>query len=362
VPLKTLLACGMVLAIVAASATAAETFYRLTDIGAVPWDSAEGARGTAMNSEGDIAGVSFNPSPTIRAFFWDSKTGGMTELLGLFGGTDDFTSASAINDRGDVVGLSIKEIEGLSPTFALIWQPRSYQVVELAPPANCRFASAEAINDRGVVALYSCAGGGFAHAYVRSPDGTFIDLGVLPGDDLSFPVDINRRGQVVGSSWRAFSNVARAFKWDPRTATMSELPGVDGLQASVSAINDQGYAVGVAGQSRNEDRAVVWDPSGAITELGNLPGGRSLSSATDINRKRQIVGWAIANFTSYAVLWEQGLIKDLNALIQPSDPLRGCVELHRAIAINDRGQIAAEGRDHCASAARTYLLSPVRRP
>jgi hypothetical protein len=96
--------------------------------------------------------------------------------------------------------------------------------------------------------------------------------------------------------------------------------------------------------------------------LPELPHGQSLSQAEDINRKRQIVGWAISNFTSRAVLWEQGQIKVLTTLIHPSDPLLGCVELVGGIAINDRGQIAAEGRDHCAGAARTYLLSPVHTP
>jgi probable HAF family extracellular repeat protein len=240
----TLLACGMALASMATTAEAAETFYRLVDIGSVPWDSAEGARGTAMNSEGDIAGVSFNPSPTIRAFFWDSKTGSITELLGRFGGTDDYTYAGAINDRGAVVGMSTKAVDGRSPSYALIWQPPSYHVIELDPPPGCVSASAEAINDQGVVALYSCADGGVAHAYVRNRDGTFIDLGVLPGDDLSFPVDINQRGQVVGISWTYPDYVTRAFKWDPRTAMMSELPGPDSLDTEVSAINDQGDVVG----------------------------------------------------------------------------------------------------------------------
>jgi probable HAF family extracellular repeat protein len=332
----------------------AETFYRLTAIGAVPWDSAEPARGTAMNSEGDIAGVSFNPSPTIRAFFWDSKTGSTTELLGQFGGTDDLTYAGAINDRGAVVGYSTKEIDGRVPTFALLWEPQSYQVVELNPPAGCRFAQAVAINDKGVVALHSCGDGG-AHAYIRNPDGTFIDLGVLPGDDLSFPVDINHGGQVVGTSYSIANDFLRSFKWDPRASTLSELPGLDGVEAEVSAINDQGDAVGVAGHRDFPfaDRAVLWETaSGEITELAELPGGSNLSAAEDINRKRQIVGWAIANFTSYAVLWEQGRITDLNTVIQPSDPLRGCVVLHHGIAINDRGQIAAEGRDYCAGQPR----------
>jgi probable HAF family extracellular repeat protein len=356
-----LLAWGTALASMATTAEAAETFYRLTDIGPVPWDSAEGARGTAMNGHGDIAGVSFNPSPTIRAFFWDSKTGSMTELLGLFGGADDFTYASAINDRGAVVGLSIKGV----PDHALLWEPQSYQVVELDAPADCRFASAQAINNKGVVALYSCADGGGAHAYVRNPDGTYIDLGVLPGDDLSFPADINHWGQVVGMSWTFPDYVIRAFKWEPRTATMSELPGLDGLNAEVSAINDQGDAVGLVRERAIpfNDRAVFWEAeSGEITLLAELPGGRNLSSAEDINRKQQIVGTATVNFTSHAVLWEQGQVKDLNTLVQPADPLRGCVLLHGGIAINDRGQIAAEGRDHCAGEPRTYLLSPVHTP
>jgi uncharacterized membrane protein len=186
----------MFLASITTTAGAAETFYRLVDIGTVPWDSTNGARGIAMNSKGDIVGVSLETP--IRAFFWDAKTGAMTELVAFSGGTDDFVYAGAVNDHGAVVGESIKGVS--EPNHALLWEPRSYQAIELEPPGGCRFASAEAINDRGAVALYTC-GGGLAHAHVRKPDGTLVDLGVLPGDDSAF----QWTSITAGKSWETAS-------------------------------------------------------------------------------------------------------------------------------------------------------------
>jgi hypothetical protein len=61
---------------------------------------------------------------------------------------------------------------------------------------------------------------------------------------------------------------------------MSELPSLDDLVTEVSAINDRGDAVGVAGVTTLEDRAVFWDgASGEITELRDFPGGSTLSAA-----------------------------------------------------------------------------------
>jgi hypothetical protein len=58
--------------------------------------------------------------------------------------------------------------------------------------------------------------------------------------------------------------------------------------------------------------------------------------------------------TPSAVLWENGRAHDLNSLIPP---LSGW-HLGRALAVNDRGQIAGTGEFR--GEIRAFLLTPVR--
>ncbi len=75
-----------------------------------------------------------------------------------------------------------------------------------------------------------------------------------------------------------------------------------------------------------------------LTDLGNL--GKT-SFAFAISSKGQIVGASqINDLTVHAFLWENGgPMIDLNTLIAPNSNL----QLTRALAINDRGQIAGNG-------------------
>ncbi len=80
-------------------------------------------------------------------------------------------------------------------------------------------------------------------------------------------------------------------------------------------------------------RAVVY-MNGLPRELE--PGGTQDSAASDINRD----GWAIGMRGDAPVLFLDGSTYDLNALVVSG--LNG-VRLHHVRAINDRGQIAANG-------------------
>jgi uncharacterized membrane protein len=116
-----------------------------------------------------------------------------------------------------------------------------------------------AINHQSVVAGWSAAPGStpevpIGHGFVRSTDGVVTDLSPLPGDDHSYPYAINEGRVAVGASARYVVPVG-------------------------------GGAVSLTGH-----RAVRWDPSGQVTDLGTLGGDRAV--ATDINRHGVIVGWS----------------------------------------------------------------------
>jgi len=75
-----------------------------------------------------------------------------------------------------------------------------------------------------------------------------------------------------------------------------------------------------------------------------------------INASGQVIG--VSDFTG-AFLWDGTTLRDLNALIDPSDPLQQFVHLGFGVDINDRGQILAHGFDSRIGEGHAYVLSPI---
>ena len=89
-----------------------------------------------------------------------------------------------------------------------------------------------------------------------------------------------------------------------------------------------------------------------LKDLGTL-GGTS-SYATGINASGQVVGWATTpNGLAYAFLYSDGVMKDLNDLI---DPTLGWTLLHGS-AINNSGQVVGDAITTSSSISRAFLYS-----
>ncbi|MEU3625611.1 hypothetical protein BS329_10480 [Amycolatopsis coloradensis] len=117
-----------------------------------------------------------------------------------------------------------------------------------------------------------------------------VDLGLLPGDELTTVTAVGDRGQLVGESCgtEPHTHFCTAVKWD-RTGRISVLPSLGGGFGSPKAINGTGVAVGNSTGRDLSTRAVRWSPDGAITELPASPGGRTWE-ATGISTLGVIVG------------------------------------------------------------------------
>jgi|SRR5688572_13100513 len=90
--------------------------------------------------------------------------------------------------------------------------------------------------------------------------------------------------------------------------------------------------------------------------------GRYTKHCFAVNELGQVTGAAFAEFSERAFLWNGTSMLDLNAFIQPSDPLQPYVELFIGRALNDRGQIVGEGIDVRTSDYHVYLLTPLPVP
>jgi probable HAF family extracellular repeat protein len=198
-------------------------------------------------------------------------------------------------------------------------------------------------------------------------DGTVRELALPAGLERGIAAGLNNQHQVVGSGGvpgpgcPGCPGRRKALLWEPGSTEPVVLPPLPamGFRAEAAAsyaegINNRGQIVGRSGDGLDLFRggwqkAVMWS-GGSVIELGpGTPTDRLAGSASSINERGDVVGWA--SFTStpggpgprHAFVWN-GTMIDLGSLGGPS----GASE---AFAINDAGEIAgttsvAGGRQH----------------
>jgi probable HAF family extracellular repeat protein len=321
----------------------------LTDLGALPGTTNSYANW--LNASGVTVGVSENGSidpitgfPEVDAVVW--KHGQITNL-GTFGGNE--SSAAAVNNRGQVVGLTTNAIPDAFSGFgtqerAFLWENGTIQ--DLGTLGTGTDAAAAFVNEGGQV-----AGGSFTNTTANPitgiptldpflwENGTLIDLGTL-GGTAGVPSFLNNRGQVVGDSNLAGDIISHPFLWT-KPGPMQDLGTFGGSIGGASWINDAGEVIGSAFYPGDVMlHGFLWR-HGVKTDLGTVDGDLC-SFPRYINSKGQIVG--LSNSCQgnilHAFLWENGgPIVDLNTRIPPNS----AVQLADAFNISDGGEIVAVG-------------------
>ena len=262
----------------------------MTDLGTLGGRS---SRPRAINDSGEVVGESYTASGAVHAFLW--RDGTMTDL-GTLGGADSY--ATGINEHGQVVGTS-STANGRQHAF--LWQDgRMTDLGTLG--ARYTSSTATAVDDRGAIVGTSYLAtvtqiGQLGHAFVwRS--GKMSDLGTLGlGYPASDAVGLNARGEVIGSS-RALTGPPRPVLW--RNGRVVALYAGRAYGAAV-AIDDRGRVIGARVPARGSVvHAFVWQ-SGRLTDLGTLGGAESDAAAISGSR---IVGVASTKRGArHPVLW-----------------------------------------------------------
>jgi probable HAF family extracellular repeat protein len=175
---------------------------------------------------------------------------------------------------------------------------------------------ASAVNDRGEIVGSAATSEGLGHAFRWDPrTGRMSDLGVLPGKIVSHANDINNRGEIVGSSSSAGDNTSSAFLWHPRNrghasrhhprGTMVPLVGIDGSSDALG-VNDRGYVVGTRVTADEQLRAFLWSPHTRVAvDLVGVDGDEA--AADDVNNRLTVAGTARGahgNGQFVAVIWK----------------------------------------------------------
>lgn len=196
---------------------------------------------------------------------------------------DTVSAATAINDQGQVVGISgicSNAVGGLSAIHAVIWQHG--QPTYMGNIGGAAWNTPMAINRNGAVVGFANVQAGrglLAHAFLWTQSGGMQDLGTLPGQGAgaqSQALGINKLGQVVGLSCMAGFASCQAFLWQNGVMTnLNELvaAGYHDQLIQASDINDEGVITGEA-----------VDASGEVLSFVATPGyGLSRNVATSTN-------------------------------------------------------------------------------
>jgi probable HAF family extracellular repeat protein len=188
-----------------------------------------------------------------------------------------------IDDAGVIVGRA-EIAPGVGRAF--IRRPGG-PLTDLGALGSDNESSADALNDAGTVVGSSSPGlGEPSRAFVWTEVAGMADLGTLPGTSSAQATDINASGWIVGNS---FGDGSRGWVRDPATGVLTDvgtLPG--GSFVRIEAINDAGVAVGIAGDPE-VIVPVVWTATAGLTRIP-VPAGTPAYNPTAINDVGQVVG------------------------------------------------------------------------
>jgi len=220
---------------------------------------------TGINNSGQAVGWAetalHDPSCVLpqvlqfEAVLWGPQTN-QKRVLPPFPG-DSTSAATAINDAGEVVGISGDcgdAVGAFSARHALLWEKG--RPMKLPTLGGKGWNTPMAINNAGAVVGFSDLAGDVSggvltlnfQAFLWTRSDGIRSLHTLPGDVISEATGINDFGQIVGTSFDASFN-SRVFLWqDGRMYDLNSLlqPNSPLYLLASGDINDRGEITGLA--------------------------------------------------------------------------------------------------------------------
>jgi uncharacterized membrane protein len=299
--------------------------------------------------------------PTITnhicfGFVW--QNGAMSVLPPLPGGIDSY--AAGTNNIGQVAGWAENGVHdptcNNTPPFnqvlqfeGVVWGPKLGEMTQLSPLTPDPDSAATAINDKGQIVgisgLCSNAVGGTSaqHAVLwENKNAPPISIGNFDGGVAwNTPTAINNRGLVVGfgnqagTQGGAFNPIA--FFWDKQAGFQPIPPVGDDTNNLAWGINSHGVVVGQSfgGTDDPTGRAFIYE-SGVATDLNSLIQPNSslqLELANDITEEGEIVGFALDATTGSTVAFLAVPVGGSDGLATAASQAERGV---RAIAVSDK--------------------------
>jgi probable HAF family extracellular repeat protein len=190
----------------------------------------------------------------FRAVVWGPGDNQKRQLRPLPGSGDTVTAATALNDFGQVVGISgvcDQAVGRFSAIHSMLWDHG--RPIEIGDFGGVAWNTPMAINQRGDVVGFANAseadGGNLnPRAFLWTRNQGLRNLGAVPGDVTSQATGINEWRQIVGQSCDAADN-CRGFLW--QNGEMTDLQGLvigdyDDVITTANDIDDLGRITGQA--------------------------------------------------------------------------------------------------------------------
>jgi len=225
---------------------------------------------TGINNSGQVVGWAENAthdptcnSPQVLQFeavVWGPENNEFEQLPPY--GTDPDGAATAINSKGQVVGISGlcgNAIGGATAEHMVLWQKNS--ATSLPTLGGQYWNTPMDINDNGDVTGFSDHPGdsvsspNFTTFLWMGSSGQTQDLGTLPGDNVSEGLGINDSDQVVGVSYPS----GHAFIW--QNGMMTDLNALISSNSSWLLVDAQDIdnAGVITGEAQDKSSGAIYD-------------------------------------------------------------------------------------------------------
>lgn len=243
----------------------------VTDLGTLPGDVVSYA--TRVNASGDVIGGSVTDgSGTLGDPFLYTDNLGMVDLGNLGGGRGQ---ANGINAAGTVVGYArtpstpVGDIWNIGDAF--IYTDSIVDLNSIVTTHGWQLYSAAAINKKGVVVgygLHTTKKKKVIDAFRYNPvTHAVTDMGTFPGGGISYALDMNSKGWIVGAAYLDASGEGnfRAALWQPGKPGAQDLDnlipqGTGWTLRHATGINDKGQIVGWGYVTNGDTHAFRLDP------------------------------------------------------------------------------------------------------
>lgn len=310
-----------------------KTSYCFKDLGTLPGDDYSYA--TAINDRGQVVGQSGNSQTQNEHAFIYSQAN-LLMIPPLSG--DNAIAVTDINESAYVVGNSVdtRNFTGNNPLI--------YRNGLTNPIDGIHDAIPYAINNFSTIVGGQQGFGGFV---TRNGKVTYLESNTIA-------YDVNNGGDVVG-----MTADEKAFIY--RHGKLIEIGTVhpEDRQSAAYGVNDRSEVVGYSAQESIDDgQAFFYRKRTGMVGLGRLKDNDAYSVAVGVNDCGHVVGFSGSNFNFYdiaglsAFIFANGRMTDLNAVAAtPSG-----VTITAASQINNRGQIV--GRGSINGRLHALLLTP----
>jgi probable HAF family extracellular repeat protein len=298
----------------------------MTDLGSLGYGVSVGF---AINSSGEVVG---------RSYLAKTFTFTCGRHTCRFTQNDPFSwSADVISDLGTLNPRAMSEATGINNLGDVVGGSNGEAIlVHNGALSDLGTGTAYGIND-----FREIVGASAQRAFIIS-GGARTTLPDLSSYGYSSASGINNNHEIVGSS-DTVGGYSNAVMW--RNGAITDLGTLGGTQSAASAINSLGQVVGWAHTASEATHVFLWQ-NGTMADLGVF-GLDPVANA--INNRGVVVGQSDTG----AWIWMSGRFQNLNNLV----PAGTGFTIEAATAINDNGQIVANGRN-AQGQEHAFLLNP----